>query len=146
MTEREEAERVRLYRPMDVNIMKTSYVELENLEEADACIFKGNFYDKDQKKVGMVIPLDTFFKLHNNTECQRVFDKVGLDGYFKLPPWGIDVQRSYELMTAIDEDGHAEITDKDGVKVQVHITEEIMSEALKLPTPVQAQRFPYQLT
>lgn len=49
-------------------------------------------------------------------------------------------------MTTINDIGIATITDKDGVKLQVQITEEMISEALKLPTPQEAKKLPYHLT
>ena len=70
---------------------------------------------------------------------------MGLSQYFSLPPWGIDVRRAYELMTTLDDASIASISDKDGMKLQVQITEELVSEALKMPTPAQAQRLPHQL-
>ena len=48
-------------------------------------------------------------------------------------------------MTTLDDAGIASISGKDGMKLQVQITEELVSEALKMPTPAQAQRLPHQL-
>lgn len=35
---------------------------------------------------------------------------MGIEGFFHLPPWGVDVQRAYKLMTSMEEDGMIEIT------------------------------------
>lgn len=43
----------------------------------------------------------------------KVFKEVGQDVYFKLEPCNVDVQRSYELMKKIEEDGMVELTNKD---------------------------------
>jgi len=56
---------------------------------------------------------------------------VGLQEYFNQPPWGIDVQRSYELITSIDEDGEAQLTNNNGEVVTVEINQEFISDALK---------------
>lgn len=70
---------------------------------------------------------------------------MGLDQYFKLPPWGVDVQRAYELMTTINDEGKDTITDKEGTKLQVKITADLVSAALQMPTPQEAKKLPYQL-
>lgn len=43
--------------------MDTSYIGFETLEEHITCLFKGTFYDKDDKKVGVIMVLDTFFNI-----------------------------------------------------------------------------------
>lgn len=139
-------EEVEPYKPIEVHVMDTSYVEQEAMEVTDACLFKGTFYDKQNKKVGVVLPPENFFKLHKAKECQEVFRKVGLDGYFNLPPWGVDIQRSYELMTTIDKDGNAVLTGKDGEELTINITEETVCDALKLPPPNIAMKLPHHLT
>lgn len=126
--------------------MDVSHIEKEALEAAEACVFKGNFKDEKNQTVAVVLPPATFFKLHADKESQKIFDKVGLGQYFSLPPWGVDVRRAYERMLTIDEAGIASIIDKDGVKLQVQIIEETVSEALRMPTLRQAQKLPYQLT
>lgn len=120
-------------------------METEDLDQAETCLFKGNFYDKEKRKVGVVLPPDSFFKLHNTEECKRVFGKVDLEGYCRVPPWGVDVQISYELMASIDEDVNAKITGKEREKLQVKITEDILNEALKLLPSSQTHKLPYQL-
>lgn len=59
---------------------------------------------------------------------------MGLDGYFKLDPWGIELQRAYELMTTINQDGIATLENKEGEEVHVQILEALISEALKFPS------------
>ena len=49
-------------------------------------------------------PINTIFAMQQRDKCKAVFCLVGLQGYFRLPPWGVDVQRSYELMSKIKED------------------------------------------
>ena len=62
----------------------------------------------------------------------EIFRKVGLDGYFGLEPWGIDIQRAYELMTTINKEGVATLSMPEGETVQVQIFEDLISEALHL--------------
>lgn len=110
--------------------METSYIDQVALEAADTCIFKGEFYDLENRKVGLVILPESFFDLHHVEVNMRIFKQVGLEGYFGLEPWGVDIQRAYELMTTINSDGMATLTNKEGEKVQVHISKELISKAL----------------
>lgn len=74
------------YGPIEVKVIDTSFINNETLdEENEACLFKGTFYDKNTKKVG-IMPPDSFFQVQKDIECQKVFSKVGLDGYYKLQP------------------------------------------------------------
>lgn len=134
------------YKTTNVKIMDVSYVDQVALEAADSCIFKGKFKDKDQKTVGTVILPDIFFDFNKAPGVIEVFEKVGLDGYFKLDLWGVDTQRAYELMTTIDEDGVATLTSKSGEATQVQIFEDLIIEALHLPHSERAVRVPHQLT
>ena len=58
---------------------------------------------------------------------------MGLDGYFGLEPWGVDIQRAYELMTTINSNGVATLSTPKGETVQVQISEDLITEALHLP-------------
>ncbi|MCO5573101.1 hypothetical protein L7F22_026866 [Adiantum nelumboides] len=55
---------------------------------------------------------------------------VHLENFFRLPPWGTDYMRAHELMSSIQYDGKAMLTDNDGEKVEVLITKNIINEAL----------------
>ena len=68
---------------------------------------------------------------------------MGLDGYFGLEPWGVDLQRAYELMTTIDKDGVATLSMPEGETMQV--SADLISEALHLPNPSDAYKMPYHL-
>lgn len=69
---------------------------------------------------------EIFWELGKDKACQQTFS-----GYFNLPPWGLDIQRSYELMTLIDEDVLAAQTNKDNEKIPMVINEHIINNALK---------------
>ena len=53
-------EAVEPFKAKDVQVMETSYVDKTPLDLANTCIFKGDFYDQDKKKVGMVLLPDSF--------------------------------------------------------------------------------------
>ena len=94
----------------------------------------------------MVLLPDTFFDLHQAEPNMEIFKKkVGLDGYFGLEPWGIDIQRAYELMTTINKEGVATLSMPEGETMQVQISAELVSEALHLPMPSTAYKMPYHL-
>ena len=48
-----------------------------------------------------------------------VFKRIGLEDYFWLPPYGVDIQRAHELMTTIDAIGTGELINLEGEKVVV---------------------------
>ena len=81
---------------MGVGVMDTSYLEPQFLDAHEAFLFKGTYYDKGARKVSMVMAPDSFFKIHKEPTCQKILKKVGLEKYFNLPPWGIDIQRAHD--------------------------------------------------
>ena len=95
---------------------------------------KESFYDKNDKKDGFVRVPDTFFNLHARRDCTLVFSLVGLKDFYRLPAWGVDIKRSYELMTTISEDVHAHITNKDNKVIMVRITDFLVNAAFTSKT------------
>ena len=96
-------------------------MDADLLHQKGTCIFKGQYTDAKNTKVQVVALPTSFQELGKEKELLDVYKEVGIDEYFKLPPCGIDVQRAHELMTTIEEDGVAELTNKDGEKVKVPI-------------------------
>lgn len=43
------------FKAKEIQVMETSYVDQTPLDLANTCIFKGEFYDQEKKKVGMVL-------------------------------------------------------------------------------------------
>ena len=66
--------------------------------------------DLQGKKVNVTELPKTFFDLQNDKEVKEVFRKIQMEDYFSLPPWGVDYQRSYELKTTLNMEGHAMVT------------------------------------
>ena len=52
------------FKARDLQIMETSYVDQVPLEATETCIFKGEFFDQEKRKVGVVVLPDSFFALH----------------------------------------------------------------------------------
>ena len=65
--------------------------------------------------------------MHENVQAS------GLDQFFKVNIHEVDASRVHELMTTLQEDGTATIQDSQGMEVRVHITEEIIKDALMIP-------------
>lgn len=79
------------------------YVDVKTLEPHNTCVFKSIFYNKHGKKARVVMIPDPFFALHQRRDCKENFNLVGLKDFCRLPPWGIDIMRSFELMTSIQK-------------------------------------------
>ena len=79
------------FKAKEIQVMETSYVDQTPLDLANTCIFKRDFYDQDKKKVGMVLLPDSLFDLHQAKPIMKIFRQVGLDDYFGLEPWGVDI-------------------------------------------------------
>ena len=76
--------------------------------------------------------LENLQLLAQHNDAAKIFEKVGLLQYFSLPPWGIDVKRSYQIISTLTEEGTTQIEDNEGTLVQVNIIEALISKALKL--------------
>lgn len=133
------------FKPEKVKVMQTCFVDKRVLDEHGTCVFQGQFYDKDKTRCTYTIMPDSFEKVQKNKEYMDVFKWVGLDGYFSLPPCGIDLQRIYELISSINKDDNAKITDLDGELIDVKIDEEVINEALKFKT-TGALKLPHRLS
>ncbi|MCO5572660.1 hypothetical protein L7F22_026418 [Adiantum nelumboides] len=55
---------------------------------------------------------------------------IHLEAFFRLPPRGTDDMQAHELMSSIQYDGQAMLMNKDGSKVRVQMTKDIINEAL----------------
>lgn len=109
------------FKARKIQVMETSYVDQTPLDLANTCIFKGEFYDLEKRKVRMVLLPDSFFNLHQAEPNMQVFRQV------------------------INKDGVATLSMLEGETVQVHISEDLISEALHLPKSSAAYKMPYHL-
>ena len=141
----EEQEQQQAYKPEKVKVMPTCFVDPGILERHEACVFQGEFYDKENKRCTYTAMPDTLKKCTRTKIIWKIFKKVGLDGYFSLPPCGVDLQRSYELMSSLNDEGVATMTNLEGEEVQVKIDEALISEALNFKTKGAVQ-LPHQLS
>ncbi|MCO5603255.1 hypothetical protein L7F22_057403 [Adiantum nelumboides] len=96
-----------------------------------AHIFIAKFKDEEGYNIKTTIMPREIWTLHRRPEVASAVRAVHLEQFFRLPPWGTDYMRAHELMSSIQYDGKAMLTDSDGVKVKVLITKDIINEALQ---------------
>ena len=123
---KKEEEAVPPYTPKKMKMMTQYFVDAELLEKKNTCIFRGEFHTPEGTKVHMVDLPVTFQQLGHNEDIQEIYTKLGIEGYFKLKPWGIDIKRAYELMTTIDEISTVTLTGEDGIPKTMAINEYIV--------------------
>lgn len=108
------------------------YVNKEMLHAYNLAVFTGSFKDQDDSTWSITILLEEFWGFHKHIDCTDIFSKVGLAGYFALPPWGMDVRKCSHLLQSHTKEGEATIDGPDNEPMTVNITEEIIRDTLKL--------------
>lgn len=63
---------------------------------------------------------------------KRILYTANMKNFFKLKPWGPDLQRSWKLLNSLTKEGDALITGLDGHALQVQITQKFIREALQI--------------
>ncbi|MCO5584487.1 hypothetical protein L7F22_038415 [Adiantum nelumboides] len=113
--------------PYEVDELSTnekSHIPDEVLAQIPAHIFIAKFRDEEGDNVKTTVMPREIWTLHRRPA-------VHLEQFFRLLPWGTDYMRAHELMSSIQYDGKAMLTDSDGSKVEVLITKEIINETLQ---------------
>ncbi|MCO5560185.1 hypothetical protein L7F22_013793 [Adiantum nelumboides] len=120
--------------PYEVDELSTnekSHIPDEVLAQIPAHIFIAKFRDEEGDNIKTAIMPREIWTLHRRPEVASAVRAVHLEQFFRLPPWGTDYMRAHELMSSIQYDGKAMLTDSDGAKVEVLITKKIINEALQ---------------
>ncbi|MCO5595570.1 hypothetical protein L7F22_049615 [Adiantum nelumboides] len=120
--------------PYEVDKLSTnekSHIPDEVLAQIPAHIFIAKFRDEEGDNVETTIMPREIWTLHRRPEVASAVRAVHLEQFFRLPPWGTYYMRAHELMSSIQYDGKAMLTDSDGAKVEVLITKEIINKALQ---------------
>ena len=81
----------------------------------------------------MTILPEEIRQIQVHTDAMAIYTKVGLESYFSLPAWGMDVQKACQLITTLQDDGSASIQDVQGQEMIVNINEETIRDALMIP-------------
>ncbi|MCO5606674.1 hypothetical protein L7F22_060863 [Adiantum nelumboides] len=118
------------YEAHDLSTNEKSHILDEVLAQIPAHIFIAKFRDEEGDNIKTTIMPKEIWTLHRRPEVSSAVRAVHLQNFFRLPPWGTDYMRAHELMSSIQYDGKAMITDNDGEKVEVLITKDIINEAL----------------
>ncbi|MCO5601335.1 hypothetical protein L7F22_055454 [Adiantum nelumboides] len=121
--------------PYEVDELSTnekSHIPDEVLAQIPAHKFIAKFRDAEGDNIKTTIMPREIWTLHRRPEVASAVRAVHLEQFFRLPPWETDYMRAHELMSSIQYDGKAMLTDSDGSKVEVLITKEIFNEALQL--------------
>ncbi|MCO5582082.1 hypothetical protein L7F22_035973 [Adiantum nelumboides] len=118
------------YEAHDLSTNEKSHIPDEVLAQITAHIFIAKFRDEEGDNIKTTMMPREIWTLHRRPEVSSAVRAVHLENFFKLPPWGTDYMRAHKLMSSIQYDGKAMITDNDGEKVEVLITKDIINEAL----------------
>ncbi|MCO5550756.1 hypothetical protein L7F22_004247 [Adiantum nelumboides] len=119
--------------PYEVDELSThekSHITDDVLAQIPAHIFIAKFKDAEGESIKTTIMPRDIWTLHRKPKVVDAIRAIPLEKYFRLPPWGTYYMRAHELMSLIQYDGKALLTDKDGSKNQVLITTDMVNEAL----------------
>ncbi|MCO5572855.1 hypothetical protein L7F22_026614 [Adiantum nelumboides] len=119
------------YEADDLSTNYKSHILDEVLAHIPAHIFIAKFKDEEGDNIKTTIMPREIWTLHRRPKVASAVRAVHLEQFFRLPPWGTDYMRAHKLMSSIQYDGKAMLTDSDGAKVEVLITKDIINEALQ---------------
>ena len=98
-----------------------------------ACVARGTFLDAQGREVLVHVPTRSFFNLHTlDPNAPHVWSSLCLEGYFALPAWGPDLQRSWEALNTLGPDLQCEVTNFHGERKTIRLTKAMVREALNL--------------
>lgn len=63
--------------------------------------------------------MESNFALHVSHQTTMLFERANMASYFKLPLWGVDLQRAWKFIKMIEDEGNCLLTGFDGHLVQV---------------------------
>ncbi|MCO5552079.1 hypothetical protein L7F22_005589 [Adiantum nelumboides] len=105
--------------PYEVDELATnekSHISEDILATIPTHIFIARFNDGENDKIKTTIMPWEIWTLHQKPEVIKAIRAIQLEAFFRLPQWGIDYMPAHELMSSIQYDGQAMLTDKDGSK------------------------------
>ncbi|MCO5602921.1 hypothetical protein L7F22_057061 [Adiantum nelumboides] len=111
-------------------IHEKSHISDDVLARIPAHIFILKFKDVEGDSIKTTIMSREIWMPHYKPEVVNAVRAIHLEQFFQPPPWGTNYMRVHELMSSIQYDGQASLTDKDGSKVRVMITKDIINKAL----------------
>ena len=81
------------------------YVDKQTLQAYNIGVFAGTFKTEEEKVWTMTILLEKFQKIQVHIDAMAIYVKGGLESYFSLPSWGMDVLQAHQLLTTLQDDG-----------------------------------------
>ena len=87
------------------------YIDKPTLQAYNIGVFIGTFKTEEDKVWSVTISPEEIRQTQVHTDAMAIHTKVGLESYFSLPAWGMDVQKAHQLITSLQEDGMATIQD-----------------------------------
>lgn len=118
------------YVPYVEQYVNRCFVDKEVLEESGAAVMRGYFLNADGEQVCVHVPTESFFVLHQDQQAMDLWDRMNLQGFFQLPPWGPDLRRAWEAYSTFTQKFTCTVTDFHGHVRELHITTGIVREAL----------------
>ncbi|MCO5564307.1 hypothetical protein L7F22_017967 [Adiantum nelumboides] len=103
--------------PYEVDELLTnekSHIPDEVLAQIPAHIFIAKFRDEEGDNIKTTIMPREIWTLRRRPQVASAVRAIHLEQFFRLPPWGTDYMRAHELMSSIQYDGKAMLTDSDG--------------------------------
>ena len=110
------------------------YVDKVVMMANDACIVQGTFLNVHGTEVRVDVPTTSFFDLHVlEPTAPHTWESLNLDGFFVLPAWGPDLQRSWEVLSTLQDNWEFTVTDFHGNPRTCRMTRGLVRQALALP-------------
>ena len=71
------------------------YIDKPTLQSYNIGVFTGTFKTEDEKVWSVTILPEEIRQIQVHTDAMAIYTKVGLESYFSLPAWGMDVQKAH---------------------------------------------------
>ena len=84
-------------------------MDKQTLQAYNIGVFTGTFKTEEDKVWTVTILLEEFRQIQVHTDAMEIYTKVGLESYFSLPSWGMDILWAHQLITTLQEDQTATI-------------------------------------
>ena len=100
----------------------------------EASIVRGSFLDAQGRNIRVDVPTTAFFDLHVlEPTAAHTWSSLNLEEFFALPAWGPDLQRSWELLSTLQENYEFTVSDFRGNPRICRLTRDLVRQALALP-------------
>ena len=109
------------------------FIDENTLELTNTKVLRGFFYNDVGDDIDVMIFASNFFILHHgDNQTKLLFKWEKFQGYFSLPPRGVDLKQSWELVKNLDNKSRTLNSGFDGHPLEVEITPAMIREALQL--------------